>query len=585
MCCLSRGRTDGRGARAGGRGVSWGTVCAMAVGAVLWVPGAAFGNGLELLPGGTRAAGRAGAVAARPTDPMAMVHNPAGLPRLSGDQVMLNLDLPRDYMCVQPYGYYGWGVYVSPISEPTSEFGDPTDQDGNGYPERLLDQVCNDVPLLPIPQIAWPFHLTESLSLGLGMVAPTLVAGLQYGPKDGTLATDEGPRPTPTRYQMLHQEVIFGLNPTVSVAYRFMDALSAGLTLHIGMAKANVYAVSTLYAGTQPSDDILSKVTAEDYFIPGITASLHSEPLPGLSLMASARIVDDFSGPGELTMTTNYYHQGAEGDNEAPHKNPPVRLQNITVGTPWAVTAAARYAYLRPGAEQVGREGGDPLATELFDIEVDVTLNLTERSDRNRVSVGDDINLQFRVADGTPSDMIKVSKEELQDFVSERHLKNSIALRLGGSFNPIPDLLGFSAGVFYESRGIEPAYASIESFAFRRLGVGMGAVVRLGSFDLLASYSHIFGEELEVAPPPHAPRSEGSADPTSGFDKRIYRDGELTEGPVEDPRAPDPDDADAVARFQQVAAASLADRRARVVNAGRYTASFDVFSVGVVYRY
>jgi hypothetical protein len=71
----------------------------------------ALAHGMELLPGGTRSVGRGGAVAARPEDPMALLHNPAGLALLSGQQIMLDVDVSIHSMCVDPYGYYGWGVY------------------------------------------------------------------------------------------------------------------------------------------------------------------------------------------------------------------------------------------------------------------------------------------------------------------------------------------------------------------------------------------------------------------------------------------------------------------------------------------
>lgn len=553
------------------------------VGFLASAPTGAAANGLELGPGGTRSMARGGAVLARPMDPMAMLHNPAGLPRLSGEQVMLNLDFAFHDMCFDPYGYYGWGI---PPKEGggVSDFGDPTSAE---YTERRLDQVCNSAPVLPVPQMAWAFHVLDDLAFAIGFVAPTIVSGLQWGGDNGSIATSGGPRPTPTRYQMIRQEVLFGLNPTFSAGYRFSDALSVGLTLHIGMLKANAYAMTTVGSGTSPEDDMLTKLTVEDYFVPGVTASIHSEPLPGLSLMASARIFDDFDGPGEMTFTTGHYQSLRKGDF-APHKNDPVALDRVQVKVPWALNAAARYAQLLPGMEgKVGRTGGDPLATELWDVELDFTYNLNARVGQNQVSLGDDIELNFRRADGMPRTPARVLAEDVEDFAVERHLKNSIGLRLGGSFNPVPDLLGLSAGVFYENRGIDPDYATVDSFAFARVGFGVGATVRLGGFDLLVAYGHIFQETVDVAPPPHANWDRADPDdPTSGFDQRIPVDGSV-EGvePTADPRAPAPSQADGVASYQQAAAVETAQLRPRVVNAGSFSAGFNMFSVGVVYRY
>src|ERR1041384_1746823 len=97
--------------------------------AVLCSAGSALANGLEHLPGGTESASRGGAVAARPVDGMALIQNPAGLAFMSGQQIMLATDAPIPHMCVDPYGYSGWGVYTGA----RSEFGDPLAGGPNAY--------------------------------------------------------------------------------------------------------------------------------------------------------------------------------------------------------------------------------------------------------------------------------------------------------------------------------------------------------------------------------------------------------------------------------------------------------------------
>jgi hypothetical protein len=116
-------------------------------------------------------------------------------------------------------------------------------------------------------------------------------------------------------------------------------------------------------------------------------------------------------------------------------------------------------------------------------------------------------------------------------------------------------------------------------------------MLRLGAFDLTAAYAHIFQETIEVAPPPHEVAEDRDPDdPTRGFDQRVGGtfgpDGRRIGGYVlEDPDAPDPQDADAIARFQQSSAAPSTARSERVVNAGKYTAAFDVISVGMAYHF
>jgi hypothetical protein len=194
-------------------------------------------GGLELLPGGAHAVGRGGAVAARPTNPMTVLQNPAGLAFLSDDQLILNFDTSFHDMCVSPYGLYGWGVYLpdersgmAVQDARRSEFGDPA---STQYSARYLDKVCNSAKVAPIPNVAFAYHLTDQLSLGFGLVAPVLVSGLQYGGKDGTIAAGGGARPTPTRYEMINAELLFGLSGVAGLAYRVIPELSFGVAMQV----------------------------------------------------------------------------------------------------------------------------------------------------------------------------------------------------------------------------------------------------------------------------------------------------------------------------------------------------------------
>jgi hypothetical protein len=182
-----------------------------------------------------------------------------------------------------------------------------------------------------------------------------------------------------------------------------------------------------------------------------------------------------------------------------------------------------------------------------------------------------------------------VPTEEIEAVTLDRHQLDAIAVRLGGSYSVLPRFLQVHAGGFFESRGVEASYASIDSFAFARVGVGAGVMMRIDSVDLYAAYGHIFQETLEVVSPPHQNvEDHDDGDVTSGFDKRVGGEfdnlGQRVGGTVlEDPE--EPSSGDATAKLQQASALPSPARPDRVVNAGKYTASFDVISVGVQYRY
>ena len=560
-------------------------VCAALVSA----SGFAAAAGLELLPeGGARSVSRGGAVLAKPEDPMAMSTNPAGLAFLPGNRLVTGIDLSVNQMCAAPYGYYGWGIYT----DKPSEFGNPVALDkptnptiGATYATTPLPRVCNSAPASPIPQLAWAGKVTDRLALGFGFLAPVVVPGLQFGGADGTVETPYGPRPTPTRYSMVKQTATDALAASATAAYQILPTLAAGLTAEVLMIRAQATVVQNEFGGTQPATDWLANITTQDFFIPALTASVHGRPLDFLDLTGAFHWSDDVRGSGDVVYQTNTFHRGAK-TGPVPYTNPPIFLSEVTVRQPWSLTGGVRVH----GALPDEGKRGDPMDTELWDVEVDASYSFFKRSGTTTVSVGQDVTITTKEAGGAAGTNT-VKEKDLSSLNVDGHLKDVYTVRLGASYSLLPRKLSINAGAFYESRGVDPAYADITTFAFQRIGTGLGAVVRLGDWDLAAGYGHIFSESLNVAPPPHQNvEAAKPGDPTSGFDQRVGGsfDGTGTRvgGTVlADPSAPDPSKADAVARKTQQAAVATTAQPNRVVNAGRYTAGFNILSVSVVYHF
>jgi hypothetical protein len=535
---------------------------------------------MEILPGGTRAAGRGGAVAARPDSPMTVLHNPAGLALISGQQIMLDTDIPFHDMCVDPYGFRGWGVYTPGISE----FGA---SDGAAYGTEPLGRVCNDAPIFPVPHLVWAGRFGDRLGIGFGFAAATMVPGLQWGSDYGTVGSGDDERPAPTRYQIIKQELLFGLDPILGVGYRVMRELRLGASLQVLMAKVDARMMQTLNPGTSPHDDMLLEIRASDYFIPAVTVSAHATPVKSVDLMAGFRWQDDFNGSGDITYTTYAYKRDAT-TGAIPFENDPIGLDMLKVSFPWTLTLGARYAGLlrqRRTEEEKWHARRDPLARELWDVELDLSYSFNARASQNSVLFGDDVVLEFRDVEGSPDiGDITVPEETLDQFNIDRHLKDSFAVRLGGSYAFFRRVASINGGLFFESRGVDPDYANVDGFAFQRIGFGVGFITRLGAFELSSAFGQIFEETLQVAPPEHQDRDQANIDdPASGFDQRVG-------GTVmEDPDAPSAGEADGTARLQQSAILprNTEDnpQLARVVNAGEYTASYSVLSLGLSYRF
>jgi hypothetical protein len=547
-------------------------------------------GGMELLPGGSKSAARGGASAARADDPMTLLRNPAGMALLPDVQLLINTDIPFLDMCVDPYGYYGWGT-VRYTGE--SEFGDSADVEfdddgepiiGATYATDPMDEICNSAGVLPFPHIALVMPILDDLSIGVGFVAPTMMTGMQWGGKDGTIQTPDGGRPTPTRYQLIRQKVTFGLDPTIGIAYRPLYWLQLGVSMQVFMADVESRIVQANDPTTSPHTDMLVNLTAEDYFLPAFNLSIHATPITSLDVMLGFRWMDDFHGSGEVVHTTNTYQQGNATEAE-PYENDPIKLNKVQVPFPWSLTFGVRYAELyrqrRTEAEKWHTER-DPLLHELWDVELDVTYTFNKRT--STASIGFERENAELIFLNPEREVLPVEASDVNQFNFDRHFKDSIAIRLGGSYNIFPRLVSINTGVFFETRGVDPDYANIDLFAFQRIGIGFGLITRFGVFESITSYTHIFQEELIVAPPVHDDYANSSADDaTAGFDQRVGgRDGVV----LEDPDAPSPSEADGVARLRQSALADHDPQRySRVVNAGRYTGGYDILSLGLVYRF
>jgi hypothetical protein len=104
--------------------------------------------------------------------------------------------------------------------------------------------------------------------------------------------------------------------------------------------------------------------------------------------------------------------------------------------------------------------------------------------------------------------------------------------------------------------------------------MSIGIMARFKSWDLRVGASQIVSETVEVAPPPGQNQVVGGS-----FDSSGNRVGGKV---LRDPDAPPPSKADAVAAKPQSA---VGGNRNQIINAGRYTASFDVLSVGVTFHW
>jgi hypothetical protein len=385
-----------------------------------------------------------------------------------------------------------------------------------------------------------------------------------------------------------------GVFPTFGAGYRIIDALRIGLTLEWGIIAANNLTMAGAVGGTSPATDVLVHTTAQDWFVPAFTASVHLVPLDAIDLVLAFRYQDDFEAPGRMNVTTGLHDPLFE---TATTKN--IRLGSVEQSFPWKLRAGVRYSdRLAPRSVGTGRGESDlaydepihdPLEDERWDVEVDLEYQINSRNDSQVVSYAD-VRLVDFVPENPQSAPMQVELPHPmgeQHTIVEKHWKDQVSVRLGGTYNPLPGLLGISAGAHYETRGVTPAFMQTDFWPVARLGLHAGVTVRVaGAIDLVVAYAHIFQETIVVAPPPHRAREEIDLERRTtgrlhGIDKTVGAPLDRSGAGTVVLQEPEQGAPDGVAALDQNLNRVASDQPPWIVNAGRYRSSYDILSVGV----
>jgi hypothetical protein len=365
--------------------------------------------------------------------------------------------------------------------------------------------------------------------------------------------------------------------PTIGLGYKVFDALRIGASFTWGLFAIDTRTMSSSGGGTDPLNNVITRIRAEDLFVPIAMVSLHLIPVDALDVAFAFELHDDIDAGGKMHATT-----GAFRSDFVRHESPPVRIHSVRQRMPWTLSAGVRYAsrlvpriHDRVEAQSVHDPVVDPMSEERWDIELDVEYQMSSRN-QEQVVVYEPSELEFvPVATGTASpvpfppigtDTIRIPKR----------WRDQWSIRLGGSYNVLPGQLALSAGAHHETRGVDPAYAQVDFWPFARFGLHAGVTLRLfGKYDLVVAYAHIFQETLAVAAPSHGDRLAG------GFDKSVDpldSRGQVLE-PLEEPNRPK-NPAGVAARRQVITQTSAGDP-ATIINAGIFRSGFDVVSVAL----
>lgn len=525
------------------------TLLCLASAVIASAPRYAAAGGNEFPASGTRNFGRGATGFTRADDPTVMLRNPALLADMWDDMAYTSVHVLLPRACFQATGRQGWGAQ----GDDTADFGDGpvlvtpgganvTAPDGTplkNIKDEPYPNVCYEGPTPILPNVGLTMKLAPDLGVGLGFFPPDTAALSQWGNRDGTVDTADGKRPSPTRWFRSHLNTSY-FSALGAVGWRPFKWLKVGF----GFQWALVVYSATDFTRPELSralrNDIRIDVTGRDLFIPGLIGSVHVTPIDNLDIAIGFKWSDRVKSTAKLDITTGiwgtsglfpYVDSGTPGvaQGTVPLRSEN-RIGNVDAPPIWVpqLTFGLRYAdRLTPRAETknwiaahraAGRTVQDSLSTERWDIEFDAVVYFNGASDVSRfVSNNLTVATQAVARDGTPNLPLSAfvgqcTNKQSGGMCPERevptylHGKTQFAFRLGGDYNIIPGMLALRAGASYETNGTDPSYLNITNYMLNRLGVHVGATLRVsGMTDISIGYAHFFQQDVALTVNPARP--------------------------------------------------------------------------------
>lgn len=423
-----------------------GLVLAMTVSAA----GSAFAGGFEIPDTGANALGRGGAFAVRSDDLTALNINPGGLARLHGTRFLYNHNLIWNKIAF---------TRTPSVIPGSANFTDPFSTVENAedlFPLGIMGVLSSDFGL-------------EDWTFAIGIYGPNAV-GKQSFPVNGG-----------SRYMLTETDMLL-VYYSLAVAYGHKDVFGLGLTLqYVDMPLTKfslvVDAEKTLSGNSAPPlspydnrFDVEATLDLKDRG-PTFTALIGAwwRIIPELEVAISGRIVPIYLRPeGDIRLANVPDHEPLGEDIlviEDQHAAMPITL-------PLVARAGLRYRYLDDEAE-------------IFDVELDAVYESWSMMESY------DVQLSGRA--------VINELKPLEDIAIEKRWRDTVSVRLGGSWQAVQDWFGVSAGAYWERGAVPENYTHLDFLSLDRWGVGGGLRFTHWGVDLAVAYNHVFQPDVTVS--------------------------------------------------------------------------------------
>ncbi len=456
-------------------------------------------NVTEFPDNGSEQFSRGGAWVARASDPLAVFYNPAGL---AGQPTRLTLqsNIIFQHSCFQRVR----SLFDTSQADPLLAGG------GNTFQKYCAEDEPNFDP-----QMAFTYRVNDRLGLGIGVIGPS-AGGAAHWP-DFVNGPNGDKVPSPTRYMLVKKEglVVF---PQIGAGYEVVNGLRLGAAFQWGIAKFKLANASLglnadkLGAG----NDVRADLQVADYFVPGFTLGGIYSPTEEIDVAGWYKWSDAVKARGDVGTQVNFYTaKNAKGDSSGvthgdtifsdcgtglaadQANNPCGKGDNATVklAIPMEAKLGFRYHKLRVHKPHTR----DPLLTDKFDAEIDLTWANNSAADATQVRFPGDANGNGLLpVSGIQGAYLPPNADVPSGY------KDVFGARVGGDYNAMPDRFAIRAGGFYQSRGQDKQYQNVQFAASQNFGLTIGATYRLrfGGYDedntktnaleFSLGYGHIF---------------------------------------------------------------------------------------------